>query len=298
MSSSRPPSIDPQAAARWQRLPLAASPWLHEEIGRRMDERLDWIKAQPAHWLDWQPLSGGLQAHRLLAARYPRAQATAIESPGPRRDAIRAELQGAWWRRAIGRDALALDMPADGSVNLLWANMALHASADPAALIAQWHALLATDGFVMFSCLGPDSLLELRALYAELGRPPPCHDFTDMHDWGDMLVGAGFAEPVMDMERLTLTYTTPDSLLADLRGIGRNLRTDRDARTHGRGWLAGLRAALAARMAGGAPFSLSFEVNYGHAIKPPPRVALQSQASVSLDAMRDMLRRPKSGGAP
>ena len=94
---------------------------------------------------------------------------------------------------------------------MLWANMALHMAADPQALIAQWHRALATDGFLMFSCLGPDTLRELRALYAALGWPPAGHEFTDMHDWGDMLVHAGFAEPVMDMERIVLTWDTPEA---------------------------------------------------------------------------------------
>jgi len=88
------------------------------------------------------------------------------------------------------------------------------------ALIAQWHRALATDGFLMLSCLGPDSLGGLRQLYADLGWAPPGHALTDMHDWGDMLVHAGFAEPIMDMERITLTYSTPQSLLAELRGLG------------------------------------------------------------------------------
>ena len=75
----------------------------------------------------------------------------------------------------------------------------------------------------MFSCLGPDTLRELRGLYRALGWPPPAHDFTDMHDWGDMLVHAGFAEPVMDMERITLTWETPQRLLEELRELGANL---------------------------------------------------------------------------
>jgi malonyl-CoA O-methyltransferase len=65
----RPPTIDATAAARWRRLaPADGSPWLHEEIGRRMEDRLQWIKAQPRTWADWAPLRGGLEAHELVAA--------------------------------------------------------------------------------------------------------------------------------------------------------------------------------------------------------------------------------------
>ena len=88
----------------------------------------------------------------------------------------------------------------------------------------------------MFSCLGPDTLRELRSLYRSLGWPPPGHDFTDMHDWGDMLVHAGFAEPVMDMERITLTWETPQQVLDELRELGSNLHPDRFAALRGKEW--------------------------------------------------------------
>ena len=74
-----------------------------------------------------------------------------------------------------------------------------HRKADPQTLLADWHKALKVNGFLMFSCLGPDTAIELREVYRQLGWPPAGHELTDMHDWGDMLVQAGFAEPVMDM---------------------------------------------------------------------------------------------------
>ena len=149
------------------------------------------------------------------------------ESQASRAEVAQGHVARPWWRRwAPARHHGPLP---DAGVQMLWANMALHMSADPQALIAQWHRALATDGFLMFSCLGPDTLRELRALYAALGWPPPAHDFTDMHDWGDMLVHAGFAEPVMDMERITLTWETPARLLEELRELGANLHPGRFA---------------------------------------------------------------------
>ncbi len=84
------------------------------------------------------------------------------------------------------------EAPPEAGVDLLWANMALHMAAEPEALFARWHRLVATDGFLMFSGLGPDTVQELRALYRRLDWPPPATTFTDMHDWGDMLVAARF----------------------------------------------------------------------------------------------------------
>jgi len=295
----RPPTIDAPAAARWARLPaLPTSPWLHEEVGRRMEDRLQWITSKPARWADWSPQRGGLEAHAAVARRYRDATPFVIE-PDPALATRTAEtLSAPWWsaRRWQGAQA-RFDAPPEEGVDLLWANMALHMAADPQALIGQWHRHLATDGFLMFSCLGPDTLRELRALYQRLDWPPACHQFTDMHDWGDMLVGAGFAEPIMDMERIVLTWPTPDAALAELRGLGRNLHPARFGGLRGRRWRTALGAALAASAAvdadagGGARISLTFEIIYGHAFKPPPRVALSGESAVSLRQMREMLQR-------
>jgi malonyl-CoA O-methyltransferase len=112
-----------------------------------------------------------------------------------------------------------------------------------------------------------------------------------MHDWGDMLVQAGFAEPVMDMERITLTYATPESLLAEFRLLGRNLHRDRFAGLRGKQWLAQLQSALLslAKPEQNGRLSLTVEVIYGHALKPLPRLKVRSESSVSLQDMRTLL---------
>jgi malonyl-CoA O-methyltransferase len=297
MASDRPPTIDAAAAARWQRLAAPESPWLHEEVGRRMEERLQWIKLAPAAWVDWQPVRGGLQAHAAVARRYAQAPCTVVEPQPARAHRAREALARPWWQR-LGRAGREVAAAApDGAAQMLWANMALHMAPDPQALIAQWHRALATDGFLMFSCLGPDTLRELRALYAALGWPPPAHEFTDMHDWGDMLVHAGFAEPVMDMERITLTFDTPGRLLRELRGLGSNLHAARFPALRGRGWRARLDEALAARLRDAdGRLALTFEIIYGHALKPAPRLRVAEHSAVSLADMRAMLQADKRGG--
>ncbi|MEZ5701382.1 MAG: hypothetical protein R3E42_04580 [Burkholderiaceae bacterium] len=105
--------------------------------------------------------------------------------------------------------------------------MALHREPVPGALMQQWFNLLRPNGFLMSGCLGPDSLKELRQVYRRMGWPDPAHAFTDMHDWGDMLVANGFAEPVMDMERITLTFSDASAYLGELRELGRNLSARR-----------------------------------------------------------------------
>ena len=292
----RPPSLDPVAAARWAACPVAVSvsPWLHEEVASRMQECLDFIKLKPRQWAHWEPLRGGLQAHKALQQRYDQADVWLVsQNDGESQAALKA-LQAAWWQPARWMGPrVQTGLPPEASVQMVWANMQLHASPDPQGLLQTWHRALAVDGFLMFSCFGPDTLRELRAVYAQQGWPAPAHEFTDMHDWGDMLVQAGFAEPVMDMERITLTYETPERLLAELRELGRNLNIQRFAGLRGRRWRQQLGEALCslASPQEGGRLSLSFEIVYGHALKPQPRAAVAAQTEIGLDQMRQMLRR-------
>ena len=259
-----------------------------------MEDRLQWIRQAPESWCHWDAVRGGLQAHALVSARYPKARCQIYETAAHCEDSARQALAKPWWspaRWSAGNPQLGV--PADASVQMLWANMALHTAADPQALIAQWHRALAVDGYLMFSCLGPDTLRELHAVYAELGWPPAGHAFTDMHDWGDMLVQAGFAEPVMDMERITLTFATPERLIQELRELGCNLHPDRFPSLRGRRWREKLYQVLSDRLADpqqGGQLALTFEIIYGHAFKPAPRVRVSSSSAVSLQDMRTMLR--------
>ena len=293
MADQRPPTIDPAAAERWDRITPAQSPWLHEEVARRMEDRLQWIRLEPQAWAHWEPLRGGLAAHALLQQRYPRARCFVTGSAPERTQAVLDRIAKPWWRRWAGPAAHHGALP-EGGVQMLWANMALHMAADPQALIAQWHRALATGGFLMFSCLGPDTLRELRALYRILGWPPPSHEFTDMHDWGDMLVHGGFAEPVMDMERLTLTWETPQRLLSELRELGTNLHPQRFPALRGRQWRQRLEEELARALPHtDGRLALTFEIVYGHAVKPAPRIRAAEESAVSLQEMRTMLQSGK-----
>lgn len=292
------PGMDPAACRRWWQMPHAASPWLHEEVGGRMAERLQWFRQPPDSWLHWEPVLGGLQTHRSLRERLPEAAAF-VHAARPSEALVatrEAPEKAGWttlWRRRMPRGpALADDST---RVRMLWANMVLHADAHPQALIRQWHRHVDHDGFLMFSCLGPDSLRELRQLHAARGWAPPSHDFTDMHDWGDMLVRQGFAEPVMDMERITLSYSSAAALLDELRTLGRNLSSRRQPGLRARSWRQRLEEAIDADLPRDPDgrLLLTFEIIYGHAFKAPPRVPVAASSSVAVDDLRAMLRKPR-----
>ena len=296
-TTQRPPTLDSLAAARWQRVAPMVSPWLHEEVASRMQDRLQWIKLIPQSWAHWGALRGGLKAHAQLSLKYPKATCFVAEAQQIHTQEAINKIAVPWWNPATwSRKETRFELPPPASVDMLWANMALHEAADPQALLALWHKALKVNGFLMFSCLGPDTAIELRNLYKQLGWPPAGHDLTDMHDWGDMLVHAGFAEPVMDMERITLTYETPARLLQELVELGRNFHPARFSALRGRAWRARLEAALSKHLVKGddGRLSLTYEVIYGHALKPQPKIKLSSHSSISVEDMRSMLKSPLS----
>ena len=69
-----------------------------------------------------------------------------------------------------------------------------------------------TGGLITFTLLGPDTLKEWREALQQVIPPQvgagdtALRRFPDMHDIGDMLVAAGFGDPVMDREDIVLTY--------------------------------------------------------------------------------------------
>jgi malonyl-CoA O-methyltransferase len=288
------PGLDPVAAHRWRLRATDASPWLHEEVARRMMERLGCFRTLPASWLHWEPLSGGLAAHRALAERLGSAASLLVAHRGQAALAAVHRVCGTSWNPWHRRRARLAD--ADTQVGMLWANMVLHQVDRPLPLLREWHRMVQSDGFLMFSCMGPDSLRELRTVYAREGWPEPSHAWTDMHDWGDMLVHCGFAEPVMDMERITLSYSGAAPLLEELRGLGRNFNVARFPALRGRHWRNTLIDRLERHMPRDADgrLLLTFEIIYGHAFRPEARVRSTGTQTVSVEDMRGMLRRHRT----
>jgi malonyl-CoA O-methyltransferase len=148
---------------------------------------------------------------------------------------------------------------------MVWSNVTLQWLASLEAAFRDVHRVLRPGGLFVFSTFGPDTLKELRAAFAEVDGHGHVNRFADMHDIGDQLVYAGFANPVMEMERITLTYKDLKDLLRELKAIGAN--TVLDGRPNGmmgrRGWQRLQAAYEAFRHDGRLP--ATYEVIYGHA---------------------------------
>ena len=99
--------------------------------------------------------------------------------------------------------------------------------------------MLRPGGLLTFTTFGPDTLVELRRAWAAADGHAHVNRFIDMHDLGDALVRAGLAEPVLDVERYTLTYAEVRDLMRDLKAIGaHNANAGRPRGLTGKGALA------------------------------------------------------------
>ena len=260
------------------------------EIDRRMLERLDYVRVEPKRVLDLGCSRGA--SLPALALRYPAAQQLALDLVPEMLAGLRVARPA--WQRWIGVGAASGVMPlaADAtklpllsrSTDLIWSNLLLHWLDNPLPALAEAHRVLEVGGLLMFSTLGPDSLKELRASFAD--GYAHTQRFIDMHDLGDMLVGCGFADPVMDMEVVKLTYDSFDDLLRELQAAGSSCAMK--ARRHGltgRGAWAKARAAYETLRENGK-LPASFEVVYGHAWKVAPKQTADGRAIINFDAAR------------
>ena len=244
--------------------------FLAREVGTRMAARLDLVKIVPRRLADIGCATG--DGIRELGRRYatPASGTLAIDYALPMLRAVRQRTPP--WQRLAGRgprlinaDVRALPLAA-GSLGLVWSNLMLHWLDDPLPALKELQRVLEVGGLLSFASLGPDTLKELRAAGAAVGAADSLRRFLDMHDIGDMLVAAGFADPVMDMEMITLTYATPRAFLADQRHLG-----VRDALLGSQGWRDWRRLFSAWPRDAERRLPATFEILYGHAWKPEQR---------------------------
>lgn len=280
---------------------VAESNFLRREVSTRMHERLALVKIAPARVLDAGCGEGadlsvlqehfasaevlGLDASAAMLRAARDVQQTALSSMSrimkkwlPNKVAAGLGLSSAM----LCGDFAQLPL-GSSSVDLVWSNLALHWHPQPDRVFAEWRRVLRVDGLLMFSCFGPDTFKELRAAFAAVDAAPHTLPFVDMHDFGDMLVNAGFATPVMDMENITVTYTSVAKLMADVRSWGGNPLLTRRRGLLGRAEWRRVAQALEELRRPDGTIPLSFEVIYGHAFRPLPKVTAAGESIIRLD---------------
>lgn len=248
---------------------------LQREVGTRALERLDLVRISPTVILDAGCGTGF--AAPVLLRRFPGATVLGLDLALPMLQAARLRVPrwrnwlGAARQRLVCGDNERLPLRA-GAVGMLWSNLAFQWANDLPRVFSECLRVLQPGGLLTFTTFGPDTLKELRQAFADRDGSVHVNRFVDMHDIGDMLVQAGFADPVMDMEQIVLTYADVESLMRDLKAIGaHNVATGRSRGLTGRGALRELRRHYELlRRDGRLP--ATFEVVYGHAWKPAARL--------------------------
>jgi malonyl-CoA O-methyltransferase len=261
---------------------------LHAEVRDNLLNRLDLMALAPRVVVDAGAGTG--HASRALKVRYPKALVIALDSSLRMLQA--AGRRQSWLRRFARVCADAVRLPlADGSVDLILSNLMLQ-WCDPDAAFAEFRRVLAPQGLVSFTTLGPDTLRELRSAWGEVDSRSHVNRFIDMHDLGDALVRGGFASPVLDVERYTLTYLDLRRVAADLKATGaHNATMGRAKGLTGRRQFAALQSAYEAfRQDGRLP--ATYEVVFGHAWTPAAaaRRAIHDGSTVSLDEFKAQVR--------
>ena len=260
---------------------------LHAEVRENLLERLRLTTLQPRVVLDAGAGTG--HASRALKRRYPRSLVVALDFSS---QMLRASAKQRSWLRPFARlqaNAGLLPFKA-GSIDLIVSNLMLQ-WCEPDAVFAEFRRVLAPEGLLTFSTLGPDTLRELRGAWAQVDSHIHVHQFIDMHDLGDALVRAGFAAPVLDVERFTLQYLDVRKIAADLKATGaHNATVGRMKGLTGPRKFARMQAAYEpARAEGRLP--ATYEVVFAHAWVPTPLKRRPGDpASVSLEDLKRELR--------
>ena len=261
---------------------------LQYEIGDRLIERLDYVRLQPARILDLGAGTGFFSA--ALLKRYRKADIVALDVAENMLRQVQG--RGGWFRkpRCVCADAETLPF-ADDSFELIFSNLMLQWSVDLEQTFMELRRVLAPGGLLMFTTFGPDTLMELRASWEKVDGFTHVNTFIDMHDVGDSLVSTRWAEPVMDSERITVTYRQLGTLMQDLKQIGaHNVTHGRPAGLTGRQRMQQLAEAYEAFREDGV-LPASYEVVYGHAWSP---VNKQSADAVGNEVPLASLQRPAS----
>jgi malonyl-CoA O-methyltransferase len=189
--------------------------------------RLELLRAPPGAVLDLGAGTG--LAAREIKRRYRGAVVTAADIAAPMLEVARRRSR--FWRPVRCVQADARDLPFDdASFDVVFSNLMLQWVTPPDAALAEMRRVLKAGGLLLASSFGPETLRELRAAWQQADDGVHVNEFIDVHDLGSALARAGFAEPVLDVDRLVHTYADVRALMRELKAIGAHNMDARRAR--------------------------------------------------------------------
>jgi malonyl-CoA O-methyltransferase len=272
---------------------------LQREIESRLLERIEFRRHEPEVILDLGCGTGS--ASRTLAGQFPQANVIALDW-APAMLTKAGEMTESGQLSMAGLNPVCADMHslplAARSVDLVFSNLALQWSYDIPAVFREFRRIMNADAMLVFTCFGPDTLHELKQSWRAVDDLPHVNDYPDMHDIGDELLAAGFREPVMDAERLTLEYPDVMSLMRELKGIGaHNVASARLNGLTGKSRLQNMLQAYE-QFRRGDRYPASYEIIYGTAFAPrdgqPVKTSEGDVATFSIEALRAQTVKRKS----
>jgi malonyl-CoA O-methyltransferase len=221
----------------------------------------------------------------LLQKRFRGARVIAVDLSAAMLRIVRRRRTLLSKRPAVQADARSLPFAA-ASVDVIFSNLMLPWVDDLDTVFAEVARVLRKDGLFAFSSLGPDSLLELREAWQAVDEGPHVKRFPDMHDVGDGLVRAGLRDPVLDVDKLTVSYRDPGVLFRDLTSAGaRNSLSGRQRGLMGRDRF---RRFIDTLFVPAGDRSITLELVYGHCWGSGGR---RSGGEITVDAGKIPLRR-------
>jgi malonyl-CoA O-methyltransferase len=255
------PSSVPSAISR------AIPEFLALEVAQRMAEKLEIVRLQPKKIGHLGELNLSV-----LSSYYPEADHHCFDSR------FSSNALSQLFKKIMRQHFYKYQAPSDigaADFDLIWSNLELHLRSEPEVLMKRWRSRLKPEGLLMFSYLGPDTGKELAKLFRSdcLLRNAGS---LDMHDVGDGLMQAGFSEPVMDMEYLTLSYDDPHLLCKEAFNLG--LLTSPESAEH--------------LIQTDSKLTITLEVVYGHAWAPDVLLS-QKKAGITTISPNQIVRSKK-----
>jgi malonyl-CoA O-methyltransferase len=235
---------------------------LQKSIGENLLERLEWLKLAPEKILDVGAGTGRLTL--ALSQFYPQAHVYGLDIA---HKMLSQAAQNAPPSQPpfIRADAAMLPF-ANNSIDLLISNLMLQWCNDIEVIFTEFGRVLKPEGALFFSTFGPDTLKELRNSWAAVDQATHVNHFVDMHNIGDALLYAGLTNPVMDVDRLVLSYDDVNGLMKTLKGMGaHNVTAGRSRGLMAKGKFKAMLAAYETYRASDNRLPATFEVVYGHA---------------------------------